>query len=138
MEEVTSKMKETLNLSRRSVALPPYLQKYEVTHTATTNSATWREALAASNTPPNGYLLTKTLVFKPKVAKTQTAKLIVVVALDDTATSASQIAKVADEKEARFANPDAVKETLGVTVEQGFLRIANGMGLLLSVSSFGL
>jgi hypothetical protein len=120
MEEIVSKMNDTLNLSHRSVTLPPSFQKYEVTHAATTNSATWREALAGSHTPQNGYLLTKTLVFKPKVAKSQTARLIVVVALDDTATSAAQIAKAADEKEARFANADVVKGTLGVTVEQGF------------------
>lgn len=113
-------MKETLNLSHGNTALPPSFKKYEVTHAATTNSATWREALAGSNTPTNGYLLTKTLIFKPKVAKTQTARLIVVVALDDTATSAAQIAKAASEKEARFANADTVKEILGVTVEQGY------------------
>ena len=45
--------------------------------------------------------------------------LIVVVALDDTATSAGQIAKAAGVKEARFATGDAVQEALGVTVEAG-------------------
>jgi len=45
--------------------------------------------------------------------------LIVVVALDDTATSAGQIAKAAGVKEARFATADAIQEALGVTVEEG-------------------
>ena len=45
--------------------------------------------------------------------------LIVVVALEDTATNAAQIAKAAGEKEARFATPEVVKETLDVSVEEG-------------------
>jgi prolyl-tRNA synthetase len=101
--------------------LPESFEKHALNHAAVSNAATWKEALATGQTPAAGYVLTQTLVFKPKVAKSETAVLIVVVALDDTATSASQIAKATGEKEARFATPDAVKEALGVTVEQGRL-----------------
>ena len=106
--------------SRLEVILPESLQKLQVSHSATSNSATWKEALATSSTPKNA-VLTKTLVFKPKVAKTQITVYIVVVALENTVTSAAQVAKAASEKEARFATPDAVKEALGVTIEQGSL-----------------
>lgn len=122
MEALADKVKETLSLSHPQVTLPSSFQKYEVSHSPTSNAATWKEALAASSAPKDS-LLTKTLVFKPKVAKTQTAVLIVVVALDNSATNAAQIAKAAGEKEARFATPDIVKEALGVTVEQGIFRL---------------
>jgi len=92
----------------------------EVSHAPANNAAAWREALEGNKSVPENYLLTKTLVFKPKVAKTETATLIVVVALDNTATSAAQAAKAAGEKDARSATPEAVKEALGVTSEQGF------------------
>jgi prolyl-tRNA synthetase len=89
-----------------------------VTHAPTANAASWREALAGVDVPDT-YSLTKTLVFKPKAAKDQASVLIVVVALDETATNAKQIASVVNAKEARLATAEVVKETLGVTVEQG-------------------
>jgi prolyl-tRNA synthetase len=119
MEHLTNKVKETLNLSSPQVKLSSSFEKHAVTHPATTNSSSWKAALANTATPAEGYLLTKTLVFKPKVAKSETPIMIVVVALDDTATSSSQIAKAAGEKDARFATAEAVKEALGVNVEQG-------------------
>ena len=90
---------------------------HQVTHAETSNATTWKEALAMSTIPKNS-ALTKTLIFKPKVAKSETAVLIMVVALDATMTSASLVAKAAQEKEARFASADVVKTALGVTVEQ--------------------
>jgi prolyl-tRNA editing enzyme YbaK/EbsC (Cys-tRNA(Pro) deacylase) len=120
MESLTNKVKETLSLStHEKVQLPVEMTQHVVSHAPTTNAASWKEALASSAAPSEGYNLTKTLVFKPKVAKTETAVLIVVVALDDTATLAGQIAKAAGVKEARFATGDAVQEVLGVTVEEG-------------------
>ena len=94
-------------------------ESFAVSHSAATNEATWKEALAVTTPPVNSYVLTKTLVFKPKVAKNEVPVLIMVVALSDTATTASQIAKAASVKEARFANAEAVTEALKVTVEQG-------------------
>ena len=119
MEALADKVTETLNLTSPQVTLPSSFQKFEVSHSTTSNSATWKEALASTSSTPKNSVLTKTLVFKPKVAKSQTAVLIMVVALDSTGTSAVQIAKAAEEKEARFAAADLVKEALGVTVEQG-------------------
>jgi len=46
--------------------------------------------------------------------KTQTAILVVVVALEDTATSSSEIQKTLDTKDTRIANEDAVNAALGV------------------------
>ena len=118
MDALADKVKETLHLSNAKVALPSSFEKYAVTHEATSSSATWKDALANASTPKD-YLLTKTLVFKPKVAKSAVATLIMVVALDNTATNAGPVAKAAGEKEARFAAADVVKEALGVSVEQG-------------------
>jgi len=122
MDALADKVKETLNLSTAKVALPSSFEKYAVTHAATSNAATWKDALAAVSAPKDA-VLTKTLVFKPKVAKTAVATLIMVVALDTTATNAGQVAKAAGEKEARFAAADVVKEALGVSVEQGIYSI---------------
>src|SRR5271170_7058693 len=91
-------VKETLNLST-TPTLPSSFHENEVSHEPTTNANSWKEALSTSQTPKVGYLLTKTLVFKPKVAKTQTARLIVVIALNSTATTAAQVSKAAEEKE---------------------------------------
>lgn len=121
MDSLVDKVKESLNLGGPKVSLPSSFERHAVTHSDTSNAATWQDALSTSKSVPEGYLLTKTLVFKPKVAKSQTAVLIMVVALEDTATSAGQIAKAAGEKEARFAAADIVLETLGVTVAQGSL-----------------
>lgn len=132
MDALADKVKETLNLSSTKVALPTSFEKYAVTHEATSNATTWKEALATTSTP-NDYLLTKTLVFKPKVAKSAVATLIMVVALDSTATNAGQVAKAASEKEARFAAADVVKEALGVSVEQGICHFS-GIGALIVVS----
>jgi prolyl-tRNA synthetase len=118
MEDLAEKVKETLNITPTN-PLTSSFEKAAVSHPAVTN-ATWKDTLAGCTTPDN-FLLTKTLVFKPKVAKSQTAVLIVVVALEDTTTNGTQIAKAAGEKEARLAAPEAVKEALSVTVEQGIL-----------------
>ena len=127
MDALADKVKATLNLSTAKVALPNSFEKYAVAHEATSNAASWKEALASASTPKD-YLLTKTLVFKPKVAKSAAATLIMVVALDSTATNAGQVAKAASEKEARFAVADVVKEALGVSVEQGTCHISAGGG----------
>jgi prolyl-tRNA synthetase len=124
MDALADKVKDALNLSTATVALPASFEKYAVSHEATSNGATWKDALLATASTPADYLLTKTLVFKPKVAKSAVAVLIVVVALDSTATNAGQVAKAAGEKEARFAAADVVKDVLGVSVEQGICYVS--------------
>ena len=117
MESLTGKIAEKLHLSTPAVSLPSEFEKNSVTHVAT-NNATWKESLAGT-AAPEAYTLTKTLVFKPKVAKSVTPTLIVVVALESTGTGGVQVAKAASEKEARLAAADVVKEALNVTVDQG-------------------
>ena len=122
MDSLTNKVKETLNLTSSKTTLPSSLTQHTISHAATTNAVTWKEALSSNtSSAPAPYHLTKTLVFKPKTAKGQNTVLILVVALDDTPTNSSQISKAAAEKEARFATPEVVKEVLGVCVEEGIL-----------------
>ena len=124
VSEIADKISETLNLSTPAkVSLPSNLEKHTVTHSAISNAATWKDALAGNAGAPEGYVVTKTLVFKPKTAKDQPAVLAMVVALDDTATSAKQVAGAVNAKDARFATADVVKEALGVTVEQSTLSV---------------
>ena len=92
-------------------------------HTATNDAATWKDALAGVSTPEH-YSLTKTLVYKPKGAKNEKAILVMAVALNETSLSAGQVAKVVGASDARFATPDAIKEALGVTVEQRILPLS--------------
>jgi prolyl-tRNA synthetase len=120
MEALADKVKETLNLSGTSISLPSSFEKYSATHSPTTNAATWKDALAkASGSTPADFVLTKTLLFKPKVAKSEKTVLAMVVALNETATTAGQVAKTVGSSDARVATKDAVKEALEVTVEQG-------------------
>jgi len=120
MDALADKVKDTLHLASASAtAIPSHLAEHTATHAPVSNAATWKEALATSALPSVPHLLTKTLVFKPKVAKTQQAVLIMVVALEATGTSSGHVAKSAGEKEARLAAADVVKTAFGVTVEQG-------------------
>ncbi|CAZ85151.1 unnamed protein product [Tuber melanosporum] len=83
-------------------------------HGPCANSKEWASQLEALKGLPESYSLSKTLVFKPKTPKTQTAVLVVVVALEDTTTSSSEIQKTLDVKDTRMANDDAVNAALGV------------------------
>ncbi|KAI5949345.1 hypothetical protein KGF54_005580 [Candida jiufengensis] len=66
---------------------------------------------------------TKTLIFKPKTAKTATPIPILVFALQSTNTSSSIIAKSANVKEPRLAKDDLVEEFFKVTTKE--VSIAN-------------
>lgn len=70
----------------------------------------WRDLLAASNAAPNDFELIKTLVYKPKTAKTATPVPVVVVARDSTETSSSGIGKALNLKELRLASEDLLTE----------------------------
>ncbi|TDL24630.1 prolyl-tRNA synthetase [Rickenella mellea] len=90
-----------------------------VSHAATTSPASWREALStATATPtskmPDSYELTKTLVFKPKTAKSATPIPVVVVAREETETSSSALGKKLNLKELRLASPELLTEFFGV------------------------
>lgn len=85
-----------------------------VSHGPCSNAAEWKSQLESASGLPESYSLTKTLVFKPKTSKSQTAILIVLVALEDTNTPSSLIAKAVGVKEPRMAAADAVQTALGV------------------------
>ncbi|KAJ7623394.1 hypothetical protein FB45DRAFT_925519 [Roridomyces roridus] len=82
-----------------------------VSHSETSSPATWREALAANaSTPTNSFELIKTLVFKPKTAKTAVPVPVVVIARDDTETNSGALGKKLNLKELRLASEDLLTE----------------------------
>ena len=79
-------------------------------HTVQTSPASWREAITASGSAPPSFELTKTLVFKPKTAKSATPVPVVVIAREETETSSSSLGKKLNLKELRLANADLLTE----------------------------
>lgn len=84
-----------------------------VSHNAVSDSKAWTEALSGSNTTEQ-YQVTKTLILKPKTAKTAPATPVVVIALESTETNATALGKKLSLKDCRFANEDLLKGTFGV------------------------
>lgn len=70
--------------------------------------------LSLAEPTPEGALHVKSLVFKPKTAKTATPVPVIVVALQTTQTPAGVIAKSAEVKEPRLAKNDLTTEFFGV------------------------
>ena len=83
MDSLVDKVKESLTLGGSKVALPSSFERHAVTHSDTSNAATWQEALSSITSAPEGYLLTKILVFKSKVIKSRIVILIMAVVLED-------------------------------------------------------
>lgn len=81
-----------------------------ITHAETTSPATWKDALAASGSAPESFQLIKTLVYKPKTAKTATPIPVVVVARDETEVNSGAIGKKLNLKELRLASEDLLTE----------------------------
>ncbi|CDK25481.1 unnamed protein product [Kuraishia capsulata CBS 1993] len=75
-------------------------------------------AMSLATPSPEGVLSTKTLVFKPKTAKTATPIPIIVVALTETQTPGGAIAKAAGFKEPRLAKDDLIVEFFGCTAKE--------------------
>ncbi|WFD43743.1 proline--tRNA ligase [Malassezia psittaci] len=86
-------------------------------HNASESQAGWSDALSssASSNVPVEYRLLKTLVFKPKTAKSETPLPLMVVTDDKTQTSTSAIAAETKLKELRLAVPELLKSTLDAT-----------------------
>lgn len=81
-------------------------------------------SLATVASPENGKALpTKSLIFKPKTAKTATPIPLFVFALQDTTTPSNLIAKSAGVKEPRLAKDDLVEEFFKTTTKE--VSIAN-------------
>ncbi|KAF8527834.1 hypothetical protein BU17DRAFT_38496 [Hysterangium stoloniferum] len=84
-----------------------------VSHHASDSLATWRSSLASASTPAS-YQLTKTLVFKPKAAKTAAAVPVVVILAEETEMNSGTLAKKLKLKEMRLASEDVLKEFFGL------------------------
>jgi prolyl-tRNA synthetase len=81
-----------------------------VSHIETTSQSSWREALTVTPSAPKSFELIKTLVFKPKTAKTAAVVPVVLIARDETETTSGALGKKLNLKELRLANEDLLKE----------------------------
>ncbi|KIM42357.1 hypothetical protein M413DRAFT_444782 [Hebeloma cylindrosporum] len=81
-----------------------------VTHAETSSPATWKDALTASGSAPESFQLIKTLVYKPKTAKTSIPIPVVVIARDETEVNSGAIGKKLNLKELRLASEDLLAE----------------------------
>ncbi|KAI8988224.1 hypothetical protein BDF20DRAFT_813883 [Mycotypha africana] len=86
-----------------------------VSHDSVNDNKAWAEALKDTNDV--AFEITKTLILKPKTAKTATPTPVVVVALDSTEVNATALGKKLSLKDCRFANEDLLKETFSITKE---------------------
>ncbi|OVF07406.1 putative proline--tRNA ligase [Clavispora lusitaniae] len=80
-------------------------------------------ALSLATVTSENALATKTLIFKPKTAKSATPVPVVVFALHSTATPSGIIAKAAGVKEPRLAKDDLIQEFFATTSKE--VSIAN-------------
>ncbi|KAF8067771.1 hypothetical protein FPV67DRAFT_1416024 [Lyophyllum atratum] len=81
-----------------------------IDHAATTSPAEWKAAIVAKEFAPKSFELIKTLVYKPKTAKTATPVPVVVIARDATETVSGAIGKSLNLKELRLASADLLTE----------------------------
>ncbi len=81
-----------------------------VSHGATNSPASWREALEGSSSAPKDFELIKTLVYKPKTAKTATPVPVLVIARESTDVPSGVLGKTLNLKELRLASEDLLKE----------------------------
>ncbi|CAH2352471.1 putative proline--tRNA ligase [[Candida] railenensis] len=80
-------------------------------------------ALSLATVSAEGAVATKTLVFKPKTAKTATPVPVLVFALQSTQTPSPLVAQAASVKEPRLAKDDLVQEFFAVSAKE--VSIAN-------------
>lgn len=120
-----AKMAETLLESLKSLSISA---QNLVSHVASSSPDTWKNALAALTSDPSAlpssFEYTKTLVFKPKTAKTAKPVPVVVVARAETETSTSALGKQLNLKELRLATPELLQEFLGATKDDGEWRLS--------------
>ncbi|KIP03554.1 hypothetical protein PHLGIDRAFT_31760 [Phlebiopsis gigantea 11061_1 CR5-6] len=85
-----------------------------VQHVAASSPAAWREALEAAASVPASFELVKTIVYKPKTAKTATPVPLVVIAREHTDVPSGALAKKLNLKEPRLASEDLITEFFAV------------------------
>ena len=102
---------DSLAASLASLSITPAATVF---HADTNSPAAWRDALLASPSVPESFELIKTLVYKPKTAKTATPVPVVVIARDETETSSSALGKKLNLKELRLASEDLLADFFGL------------------------
>ncbi|KAJ2613870.1 hypothetical protein H4S08_001992 [Coemansia sp. RSA 1365] len=85
--------------------------KVPVEHSAVENVEEWKEALGTVNGLPEKYVLTKTLIYKPKQPKSEPFSPVVIVAKDDTVFNSKALGTLLKFKDMRFASEDVLKDT---------------------------
>lgn len=81
-----------------------------IPHAATNSPASWKDALSADPSSPKSFELIKTIVFKPKTAKSVTPVPVVVIAREETETASGALGKKLNLKELRLASEDLLLE----------------------------
>ncbi|KAJ2852248.1 hypothetical protein IWW36_000390 [Coemansia brasiliensis] len=81
-----------------------------VEHAPVENNEQWTEALKTVSGLPSSYVLTKTLVFKPKQPKSDPIAPIMVVIKETTAANAKAIGAELKFKDLRLANEDVLRD----------------------------
>lgn len=102
---------DSLAASLASLSITPAAS---ISHPDTNSPASWRDALLATASVPESFELIKTLVYKPKTAKTATPVPVVVIARDETETSSSTLGRKLNLKELRLASEDLLAEFFGL------------------------
>lgn len=85
-----------------------------IAHEPTTSPAQWKEVIAAHADAPKDFELIKTLVYKPKTAKSATPIPVVVIAREATETNSGAIGKQLNLKELRLAAGELLQEFFGL------------------------
>ncbi|KZT70476.1 prolyl-tRNA synthetase [Daedalea quercina L-15889] len=80
-----------------------------ITHDAT-SAANWRETLQTSSSAPQSFETLKTMVYKPKTAKTATPIPLVIIARENTEVNSTAVGKKLNLKEVRVASEDLLSE----------------------------
>ncbi|KAJ2968432.1 hypothetical protein NUW54_g13219 [Trametes sanguinea] len=102
---------ESLTQSLAKLSISPAAT---VSHAPTNSPQSWREALEASPDAPKPFELVKTLVYKPKTAKTATPVPVVVIARETTDVPSGVLGKTLNVKDLRLASEDLLKEFFGL------------------------
>ena len=102
---------DSITQSLASLSINP---SASVSHAVASSPAAWREALEASESTPKSFELIKTIVYKPKTAKTATPIPLVVVARENTDVISGALGKKLNLKELRLASEDLLTEFFAV------------------------
>ncbi|KIK63847.1 hypothetical protein GYMLUDRAFT_40931 [Collybiopsis luxurians FD-317 M1] len=97
---------DSVTKSLATLALNPT----SVSHSSTNSPAAWRDTLSATSNVPSSFELIKTLVYKPKTAKTATPVPVVVIARESASVNAAAIGKKLNLKDLRLASEDLLND----------------------------